>query len=146
VGIWDDIKDMAKDFHQEIIKPGAEVYNLLQMSESSGMTHLRIRVPQLIRDGLFDDFISMLRQISYNQDAPEDHRQKARKPSRETSMTLKRTPTSRSSLTAVAPDPGHHPQGRQGRHHPAGPDRPHCVVDQPGVGAVSPAAGFPARS
>jgi hypothetical protein len=78
VGLWDELKSIAKDFHEEIIKPGAEIYNLLQMSESSGMAHLRVRVPQLIQDGMFDDFIEMLQQMSWNQDAPDDYRQKAR--------------------------------------------------------------------
>jgi hypothetical protein len=72
------MKSLARDFHQEIIKPGAEVYNLLQMSESSGMAHLRVRVPQLIEDGMYNDFIEMLQQISINFDAPDDHQQKAR--------------------------------------------------------------------
>ena len=78
MGFWDDLKDAAKDFHQDVIKPVLVANNLLQMNESSGMTHLTVLVPQLADDGMLDQVIEALWGVANNADAPDDTRQKAR--------------------------------------------------------------------
>ena len=59
-------------------KPIMVANNLLQMSESSGMAHLEVLVPQLAEDGMLDDVLEALWGVARNADAPDEMRQKAR--------------------------------------------------------------------
>jgi hypothetical protein len=58
--------------------PPLVVNNLLFMSESAGMAHLAILVPQLARDGMLGYVIELLFFVAYEDpNAPEDIRHKA---------------------------------------------------------------------
>jgi hypothetical protein len=78
VGFWEELKSIGRDLNENVVKPGMVVHNLLQMNESSGMTHLSVLVPQLAEDGMLDQVIDALWTVARNQDADDDMRQKAR--------------------------------------------------------------------
>jgi hypothetical protein len=77
MGIWDKVGKVTNALATAADRMTA-VNNLMEMSESAGMTHLGVLVPRTVDEGWFDGLISMLRTRENDTSVDHETRQKAK--------------------------------------------------------------------